>query len=333
MINHTLQKIILLRFWRFFLQTYLIVSLIWAFSIGVKLFIRQEIYSPKILAILTMTTLPSILPYITCVAAMFTIINLGKTHELNLITLMGISRRSRFIHLWLILLTMPLFMFAFEGFIKPHFKTSMKSPVTFLSKKQLEHLPPGTEIQFQHWLYSKTENKKVLLFKHEEKNTTSIMSDSIHFSSDQLPQLLANNGFIWPNHKKPDQNLQFKQIRLPISDQSSRSTREKLFTELDSSIDRELQQKLLVIRNAFAPIFLIYLGVALGYYTLISRKSWGFILCLFIMLAVYFPCYIIGRKLTDDFNFTKGLSLLLPFVVVSIIAHLLNRFAEKRGCP
>lgn len=333
MMSLTLQKILLMRFWKFFFQSYFAIALIWVFSLGIKLFIRQEIYSPKVIAYLTLATLPSVLPYMACLAGMFMIIHLDKTRELHLIKLMGLSRRKRLLHLSLVFLALPLLSFLFEGFIKPVTKQVIKSPDTFLSNDQFSNLVPGIESKIENWIFIKSPQEKIFMVKNEPSKLTSILSKNIHFNASPEAHLQLDHGSIWPDLNFPKQFLKFDHLKLPIVGQTHLSLREHTFSELQNSDKTEFKQKMLILRNALSPAVLLYLGLALGYFSIVLRKGAGFIVCLFILLAVYFPLQILGRKSIDLELLPFTFILILPFLAVGGIAHLLNRWAERKGAP
>ena len=332
MISLTLQKIIFLRFWKFFLQSYAVVALIWVFSICVKLFIRQEIVSFQLLLIISLSTLPSILPYITCLAAMFTILNFGKTHELKLMTLMGISRISRLGHFLLAFPILPLLAFLFEAHWKPDLKMQLNSPASLMGRNMLEKIPRGTEIDLDNWLLSRNDNGGLFMARQENNKTTVILASDLSAPDTAQHQLVVSNGKIWPDMQSGAQVLQFKDLHLPLVDHAMPSSREKRLAELNPHNSAELNQMFLIARNTLAPIFLLYLGISLGHLALVTSKGVGFLTCLLVLLAVYFPLQILSRNAHSTRLVIMLFLQCLPLLTVFITGRWLNHYSEKRGC-
>lgn len=325
----TLLKLLLARFWRFFFSTYLLISLIWIFSICVRVFIRQEVYSINVLVLFTLRSLPSILPYITCIAAMLTILNLDKTKELQLTTLMGVSRKKRFVHFSPLFLLLPLFSFYFEGFLIPDLRNTLRNPENFINQGLISKLEKGFQVSTGGWLLGSHQKGSFLIAQDHPEHSTLLICEDLEV--DKHKNLIAKHGFLWSNSKKQNDVIQFEQTKLPLERDQDYSAKELNFFELDFSDKDQRHQAGIIVRNTFAPIFLIYLGLALGYYGMTINRGMSFLICLASMLLMYLPLHILGRSLKTETLLADLGILILPYLGCLILGIILNTKAEQHG--
>ncbi len=325
----TLIKLLTARYWKFFFSTYFLISLVWVFSISVRVFIRQETISLKVFFLLTLQTLPSILPYIVCLSAMLTILNLGKTKELQLTTLMGVSRARRFLHFLPILILLPLLSFYFNGLLKPYLRKTLKRPELFITNFMLKKLDHGNELNAGAWSLSGDQNGERILIQNQKGHSTILTSQGLRINRQK--QLETTQGTLWLNSNKQKEFIQFKTAHIPIQTNKNFSSKETSFFHLNLQNLEHRHHAGLIIRNSFAPIIMLYLGFALGYFGLQIKRGMSFLVCLGSLLLLYFPLHILGRSIKTEHISLQAALLLLPLVACYVLAQFLNRKAEKHG--
>jgi len=260
---------------------------------------------------------------------MLTILNLGKTRELQLTTLMGVSRQKRLFHFAPLFIILPVASFYFQSVLNPSLKRTLKKPETLITQPIFNQLDSGMELILDDWVFGSDSNGNRLIVNNKSDYSTILLCKTI--SLDKNKHIYALHGHLWTNSNRVDQVVNFERVKLPLNPSMENSAKELSIFNLDFNNLDHCHQAGLIIRNSLAPIFMLYLGFAIGYYGLKLNRGLTFLLCLGSLLLIYLPLQILARSIKVDHLTLQILLLILPFIVCSLLAHHLNKSAERNG--
>jgi len=319
-------------FYRMLLKVCLVILMIWSFTLGIKFFIRQEIFDSNLFLSIALMTLPGAIPYLCCITAMLFIIQLGNKKELHLCILMGINRIKISTMLLYPILTLMILTIIYEGSLKPNIKYSLNySAQELINKKSFNTLDSNQFYKIDSWFYKKSKSKNVLI--NTSSGNMCIIADQIE--SKSIPQfyLILKKGMVWPNTHEVNQIINFNRLSIPLQNMhQSKKSNEKNLIELTKHFTQNDQKVFFIMmRNVFSIPILILLGICLGAFTISTNKIKGYTLTLTYVLCIYFPLTIIGKKVVFYFGFVPLSTIFLPLFTTLALIFILNKYCDRKG--
>jgi lipopolysaccharide export LptBFGC system permease protein LptF len=242
---------------------------------------------------------------------------------------MGVSRRKRLFHFIPLFLILPLFCFYFEGFLIPEIRNTLKNPQNLITQNLISKLDKGFQINAGGWLLGSHQKGNFLIARDHPESSTILLCNDLEVDSNK--NFIAKQGYLWADSEKENEIIQFETTHLPLNQNLAYSAKELNFFELNLSHKDQRHQAGLILRNTFAPIFLIYLGLALGYYGMTITRGISFLIALGSLLLMYLPLHILGRSVKTDIFILNIIILILPYLGCLFVGMLLNAKAERHG--
>jgi lipopolysaccharide export LptBFGC system permease protein LptF len=332
-VNLALHNYLLRRFWLTFFKVGLVVILIWSFALGVRFFIRQELFDIRLFLLTALMTLPAVVPYLACVSAQLTVIQLHERGELLLTTLMGHGHGRRFLHFGGAILVLSMFMLVYENQIKPQVKQSLRQAFFNLEDSApLKNLPLGKTLALGPWILAQPQ-KDLQVYLHSNGASQTTIVTRGEGPSAKGAQLMLSEGTLWPAREATTQSVQFEQLLLPLAGptQAGEISFKGLWALLHSPTVSDNKQGHIILRNGLAVGALFFLGLSLGYFTLVTSKAWGYGLCLALILGAYFPLTTFARRFECQGQLWELGVLYGPLIFAIMGGLVLNRFASRRG--
>lgn len=322
-LNIQLQDALLKRFWLIYLKGCLIISIIWSFALGVRLFIRQEHFDGELLLYSSLLSLSEITPYLTCLSAQLLVIRMAENKELQLMTLMGISTWSRVRLCSLAIATLCIATMLGHGFLKPYLKAKiLTSPQDII--KTLAPMSIGSIRHLSDWHLLKSGEEQLLCSYQQQVLLLATTPQSSHS---------LGSGVLWPDLMKGEENIHFQSLELNSKTNGDSWIRQTLPHLLASDASDDNKKSALILRHALYPLWFFLFGTAMGHFTLSTSKNMGYTLCLGILLGLFFPINLLTGR-TELFSSQATLAQLLislPSLMLISVSLFVYRYSIKRG--
>ncbi|MBF0244241.1 MAG: LptF/LptG family permease [Planctomycetes bacterium] len=324
-------------YWGNFFQIFGLAALMLAFGVVVQTVLKQENFpSPFLLLLILMDAIPDCIPYVACLSAIYWMRRLHDRGELQLLQTLGCNTVRLALSVLIAPLCLCLILFIHGGFLSPLAHLFARCPTAFLSAEQIaSKLGGGHSTTIGSWQIFAGESHGAefispLLRSNSPSQNIFIIADSGAIVGEQDMTLSLKQGRLFIESGMPGGlGISFQCLDKPFSSQpESIAHRERPLPQLLKEIDNPVALKalLLILRDSLSPLFLFFLGIALGRGLASLPGFYSNSVALLLLALVYFPLCILGKR--ADYNQLPLLLVLiaLPHMVcISVSAALMLR--------
>jgi len=326
-----IQNYFIKRFWSSFFKTLFICLLLIVFFSILKFLVNGRDIDVFIFMLLNLSALTELLPYITCLGSFYYIRLLHKRNELHLLSLLGTPCHFHFKLICSTLLPICLYLFVYQGVVKPEIKATIENSKinffkTWLDKGRFDfpyHIDKG-----YFWASSKDQNILVnpTIVSIKDNQSSLLQSERAHITKDVLlfkeglstsdsshldPVLYFKEGFI----DYPKGEVKFSIKTVSIFD---------LFNHKNGVI--EFNRRLQVV---LSPIVLMLFGLSCAFYSVVGKRN-SLVYLFVVLFVVYTPILLNQKSFRGDLNINNFVMIWLGCLVLFFASLLLLKI-HRRG--